>query len=449
MPSRRPPAPSTTVKSTGTDAAPRVAQLVLIVGPDVLITRTFDRPLVLGRDADCDIAIDSPKVSRRHARIAPGPPATVQDLGSTNGVKVRGKKHVGGGPVALDIGDGFQVGPFSVLVLPGGDGRASGEPRARLVVDDPTPGGVHPTVARIAASPINLLLHGETGAGKEVLARTVHALSKRAGPFLALNCAAVHTGLLESELFGHERGAFTGAVQARPGLLESAAGGTVFLDEIGDLPLEVQAKLLRVIEAREVFRLGSAKPVALDVRFVAATHRDLRDDVARGAFREDLYYRLDGVTLAIPPLRERRGAILPLAERLLAEAAKRLGEPRTPTLGPDAAAVLHGHAWPGNVRELRAVLERAVLLAEDGEIRPEHLVLEPPRPGLRRDDGDDAAAAGARDGLSPDEAAERDRIVRALDDCAGNQTRAAKMLGISRATLVTRLKLYRIPRPRR
>jgi two-component system, NtrC family, response regulator AtoC len=442
MPSPRPPA-QPTVRSAGGDAAgPRAAQLVVVVGPDVLITRRLDQPLVLGRDADCDVVIDGPKVSRKHARLAPGPPATVQDLGSTNGVKVRGTKHVGGRPVALDLGDGFQIGPFSVLILPGTDASDATAPRARLVVEDPTPTGLHPTVARIAASPINLLIHGETGAGKEVLARTVHAVSKRAGPFLALNCAAIHGGLLESELFGHEKGAFTGAVQARSGLLESAAGGTVFLDEIGDLPHELQAKLLRVLEAREVFRVGGTRPIALDVRFVAATHRDLKDDVARGTFREDLYYRLHGVTLVVPPLRERRSAILPLIGRLLAEAAERMGAPQTPRLHPAAAAILHAHDWPGNVRELRAVLERAVLLAEDGEIRAEHLVLDGPPTSAP---GDDAAPAD----LSADDAAERDRIIAALHECAGNQTRAAKALGISRATLVTKLKLFRIPRPRR
>jgi DNA-binding NtrC family response regulator len=431
--------PATTVRSVDSGGErPRAAPVLLVAGPGVLVTRGLDRPVVLGRDDDCDVPLDSPKISRRHARIAPGPPPTVQDLGSTNGVKVHGKKLVGGEPAALAIGDAFQLGPFSVLLLPGGgEAAAKAPPRARLVVPDPTPQGVNPTVARIAASDVNVLIHGETGAGKEVLARTLHELSKRPGPLVALNCAAVHEGLLESELFGHERGAFTGAVQAKAGLLESAAGGTVFLDEVGDLPAGVQAKLLRVIEAREAFRLGSTRPIALDVRFVAATHKDLRAEIARGAFREDLYYRLNGLTLAIPPLRERRDAILGLATRLVAEAARRQKLARPPGLRADAVAALQAHAWPGNVRELRAVLERALLLAEEGEIGAEHLVLE--EPAL-------AAAAGAE--LSPGDAAERDRILRALDDNAGNQTRAAKALGISRATLVTKLSVYRIPRPR-
>jgi two-component system, NtrC family, response regulator AtoC len=440
MASRRQTPPATTVRSVGAAdrAGASTACVLLVAGPSALVTRSLDREIVIGRDPGCDIPLDSPKISRRHARVLAGPPVTVQDLGSTNGVRVRGTKHVGGAPVTLEVGDAFQVGPFSVLLLPGGgDSKPAAEPRARLVVEDPTPEGVHPTITRIAASEINLLIHGETGAGKEVLARTVHQLSKRRGPFLALNCAAVHEGLLESELFGHERGAFTGATQAKPGLLESAAGGTVFLDEIGDLPAAIQAKLLRVLEAREVFRLGSVKPVSLDVRFVAATHRALRDEVARGAFREDLYYRLNGVTLVVPPLRDRKNAILPLAQRLLADAAKRAGV-RPPGIAADAAAALQGHSWPGNVRELRTVLERAILLGDGGELRAAHLVLEPPI-------GTGGAAASD---LSPAEAAERDKIIAALDAAAGNQTRAAKALGISRATLVNKLAIYRIARPR-
>jgi DNA-binding NtrC family response regulator len=438
--SRRPPPPATTVRSLGADDEPaRAACVVLVAGPTLLVTRGVDAPIVLGRDPDCDIPLDSPKISRRHARIEPGPPPTVQDLGSTNGVRVHGTKHVGGAPVPLAIGDAFQVGPFSVLLLPGAGGsEPKAPPRARLVVADPTPDGVHPTVARIAASDVNILVSGETGAGKEVLARTIHALSKRKGPLLALNCAAVHEGLLESELFGHERGAFTGAVQAKAGLLESAAGGTVFLDEIGDLPAGVQAKLLRVIEAREAYRLGANRPVALDVRFVAATHKDLRAEIARGAFREDLYYRLNGLTLVVPPLRERKDAILGLATRLIADAAKRQGLARPPALHADAVAALQAHAWPGNVRELRAVLDRALLLADGALLGAEHLVIEEPIGG----EPDPAAS------LSTADAAERDRIVRALDDHAGNQTRAAKALGISRATLVNKIALFRIPRPR-
>jgi DNA-binding NtrC family response regulator len=428
------------VRSVGAvDGPGRAAHVVLVAGPALLVTRGVDAPIVLGRDPDCDIPLDSPKISRRHARIEPGPPPTVQDLGSTNGVRVHGKKHVGGEPVPLAVGDAFQVGPFSVLLLPdGGDREAQAPPRARLVVNDPTPGGVHPTVARIAASDVNVLVHGETGAGKEVLARTLHELSKRKGPMLALNCAAMHEGLLESELFGHERGAFTGALQAKAGLLESAAGGTVFLDEVGDLPTGVQAKLLRVIEAREAFRLGSNRPVALDVRFIAATHKDLRAELGRGTFREDLYFRLNGLTLVIPPLRERREAILGLATRLIADAAKRRGLRRPPALRADAVAALHAHAWPGNVRELRAVLDRALLLADGPELGVEHLVIEEPLGG----------DAGAGPTLSTAEAAERDRIQRALDDHAGNQTRAARALGVSRATLVNKLALFRIARPR-
>jgi transcriptional regulator with PAS, ATPase and Fis domain len=438
MASKRPTPPSTTVRTLGGGGS--TANVLLVAGPTGLVTCNLVGELVLGRDPTCDIPLDSPKISRRHARVVAGPPITVQDLGSTNGVRVRGTKHVGGEPVEIATGDAFQLGPFSVLLLPADeDGTPANEARAHLTVKHPTVKGVHPTVERIALSEINVLIQGETGAGKEVLARTVHQLSRRTGPFLALNCAAVHEGLLESELFGHERGAFTGAIRDKPGLLESAAGGTVFLDEIGDLPAAIQAKLLRVLEAREVIRIGSVTTIALDVRFVAATHRALREEIARGAFREDLYYRLNGVTLVVPPLRERRGTILGLAHQLLADAAARSKRSPVPTLSVAAAEALRAHPWPGNVRELRAVLERALLLAEGEELRPEHLVLEQPIASATTDTGS---------ALSPTETAERDKIMAALEAAAGNQTRAAKTLGISRATLVNKLAIYRIARPR-
>ena len=210
-----------------------------------------------------------------------------------------------------------------------------------FLVRDPTSTAPCSTTERIARRGVTILIRGETGVGKDVLARAIHARSGRAGPLLSVNCAALAESLLESELFGHERGAFTGAAQARAGLLEAAAAGTVFLDEIGDAPASVQAKLLRAIESRQVLRVGGARPIDLDVRFVAATHRDLRAEAARGRFRQDLYFRLDGITLFIPPLRERREAIRGLAERFLAGASLD-GE-----LSPAALARLDGHAWPG------------------------------------------------------------------------------------------------------
>ena len=359
--------------------------------------------------------------------------------------------------------------------------------RARTTSDLPPPsslaGGVladrgalqklRPLVERFAAGTIPVLILGETGVGKEVLATMVHGLSPRASrPLVSLNCAALPEALLESELFGHERGAFTGAVQTKPGLLETAIGGTIFLDEVGEMPLSVQAKLLRVIEAREVIRVGSTKARPIDVRFVAATNRDLEGEVARGAFRQDLFYRLNGVAIVIPPLRERTGEIAPLTLSFVEQVSQKLGRP-PPCVSPDAMVVLEGYAWPGNVRELRNAVERAVLLAGD-TILPEHLPQEKMHRMVLPEDSQrflrSALPAGlfgpatyaaakqrtqrhASTGRMPavsdtPEGLERAHIVAALERCEWNQTTAAKMLGISRRTLVTRLGEYGLTRKR-
>jgi transcriptional regulator with PAS, ATPase and Fis domain len=305
-----------------------------------------------------------------------------------------------------------------------------------------------------------VLIQGETGVGKEVLAATIHELSGRPGSFTRINCAALSDALLESELFGHEKGAFTGAVVSRAGLLEAAAGGTVFLDEIGELPLGIQAKLLRAVEAREVIRLGSTRPIGIDVRFVAATNRELHDEVAAGRFRRDLYFRLDGMTLRIPPLRERPEMIAPLALRFLDAARGDSDAPVRPT--PELLGALTTYAWPGNVRELKAVVERAVLLSGGGDVGVRHLAFVPqPLPGASPPPPGPAPIAPAAPSVAPIDARDdlsflsqaqredRERIIVALDQCAGNQTRAAQRLAISRTTLVNKLALYRIPRPRR
>jgi len=298
---------------------------------------------------------------------------------------------------------------------------------------------VHELAERAAAGTINVLITGETGVGKELLAETVHRASpRRGGPYVCLNCAALSETLLESELFGHERGAFTGAVQAKPGLLETAARGTLFLDEVGELPLSTQAKLLRVIETREVARLGSVRPHRIDVRFIAATNRDLEAEVARGAFRADLYYRLNGITLTIPPLRSRLEEIRPLAETFLRQICRDLGR-QPPLLPPASVAHLEAYAWPGNIRELKNVIERAVLLCEGPMLEPDHMPLERPLTESQK-----LTSSGASPARS-----ERDKIVEALAACAGNQSRAAKMLGIPRRTFVTKLDSYRIPRPKK
>jgi transcriptional regulator with PAS, ATPase and Fis domain len=253
---------------------------------------------------------------------------------------------------------------------------------------------------------------------------------------MALSCVSLPEALLEGELFGHEKGAFTGADNARPGLLESASGGTVFLDEIGEVSPSVQAKLLHVIEERQIFRLGGRQARPIDVRFLSATNRELDADVASGKFRKDLWFRLNAVTIRVPPLRERPDEVESLARNHLATFSERLGV-KTPTLSPTARRELEAYAWPGNIRELKNVIERAILLCGGGTVvEPSHLGLSPVR-----------ATPVPADPVDDDP--ERDRILETLSSCGGNQTRAAKALGISRTTLVARIEKYGVRRPKK
>jgi DNA-binding NtrC family response regulator len=273
-----------------------------------------------------------------------------------------------------------------------------------------------------------VLLLGESGAGKEVAARRLHAMGPRAAaPFVALNCAAIPRDLLESEVFGHERGAFTGATDRRPGAAERAGAGTLLLDEVAELEPALQAKLLRLLEDRRFLRVGGTKEIALEARVVAATNADLATRVAEGRFRGDLYYRLAVVELRVPPLRERPEDLLPLAQALLAESARQAGRPGL-GLTPEVETALAAYPWPGNVRELRNRIERAALLAPADALAPADLfpgVLECPAP---------QTLAEARD------AAERVHIRRVLSHCGGRMADAARVLGISRTTLWERAK---------
>jgi transcriptional regulator with PAS, ATPase and Fis domain len=300
-------------------------------------------------------------------------------------------------------------------------------------------------VQRVAPSAISVLILGETGVGKEVLARMIHERSPRAQEqFVAVNCAAITESLLESELFGHEKGAFTGAAQAKPGLLESASGGTVLLDEVGEMPATLQAKLLRVLEQREVMRVGSLKPRPIDVRFIAATNRDLEELVQQGVFRRDLFFRLNGISIVIPPLRERVAEIKPLAMAFVEEALRQAGRRDGLTIDSEALDFLERYRWPGNIRELRNIVDRAVLLCSGGVITFKHLPVQsmlassalPPPPG----DGEAA---------SPVDQEHRARVIQALEQSAWNQTRAARVLGVSRRTLITWLQKLDLPRPRK
>jgi DNA-binding NtrC family response regulator len=314
----------------------------------------------------------------------------------------------------------------------------------RFVIRDPLMRAVYDQLARASHGPISVLILGETGVGKELLAEAVHQHSGRTGRFVALNCAALNEHLLESELFGHEKGAFTGAVSAKEGLLETADGGTLFLDEVGELPHATQVKLLRVLEERKVLRVGGRTARSLDIRLVAATHRDLEAAIEHGEFRADLYYRLNGIALNVPPLRDRTADIEALAKHFVARAARESRRENVPQLSQAVMQVLLAYHWPGNIRELRNVIERAVLLCDGDELTLAHLppkLAQPLAAGPERED--ELAQLSRRM-----EEVERQRIIAALTRCGGNQTQAAELLGISRRTLVTRLSQYNLPRPR-
>jgi DNA-binding NtrC family response regulator len=294
-------------------------------------------------------------------------------------------------------------------------------------------------VRRIAQTPrTSVLILGESGTGKERVANAIHFSSERRDfPLMKINCSAIPSQLLESELFGHEKGAFTDAKGTKKGLLEMAHGGTVFLDEVGDLALSLQPKLLRFLESRSLQRVGGLREIQVDARIIAATHRDLEAMVARGTFREDLYYRLKVMVVAIPPLRKRPRDILILAQQFLHEIAGDLGKP-VQSLSPEAAGRLVQYPWPGNARELRNVLERAAILSSSPTIRREHLQLDAAwgTPG-----GEGTGKPEADEGLSL-AAAQRQHILRVLHRTGGNRSAAARILGISRSTLQERLKQY-------
>jgi len=324
-------------------------------------------------------------------------------------------------------------------------------------IEAPSMERVRAMAKRAAATNINILILGETGVGKEVLAQAIHRMSQRAaGPIVALNCPALGgEALLESELFGHEKGAFTGAAASKPGLLELADGGTVFLDEIGDMPLTVQAKLLRVLETREVKRLGSLKTRVIDVRFIAATNAVLEDAVANGTFRRDLFFRLNGISLQIPPLKARVDEIPVLAQQFLERYCRDDLGRAPPTIDEESLDLLAAYSWPGNIRELRNTIERAAVLCDGDWLLAEHLPLEK----MESTVPDAVAASAAGDRVTPPSAQaaidpadpedERQRMMEALKIHAGNQTRAAAWMAMPRRTFVLKLKRYGIPRPQR
>jgi transcriptional regulator with GAF, ATPase, and Fis domain len=284
--------------------------------------------------------------------------------------------------------------------------------------------------AQVAATETTVLLTGESGTGKEIIARFIHrASTRRGGPFVAVNCAALPEPLLESELFGYERGAFTGAAQSKPGQIELASGGVLFLDEVGEMSPSAQAKLLRVLQEREFLRLGATRPIKANVRVIAATNRELRQAMERGDFREDLYYRLQVFGIRLPPLRERPADILPLSAMFLDDIGRSFGRPPA-GMTRETREALRAYGWPGNVRQLRNVLERAAIVCEGGLIAPEHLSL----------DVDTRLAASLPS--TNVKAMERQLVERVLGECRGNKAEAARRLGLTRKQLYVRLRQY-------
>jgi DNA-binding NtrC family response regulator len=387
--------------------------------------------LRVGRDASCEVRIDDESVSRVHFVVQPGTPPVVVDRGSRNGTFVGPERLAPRASKPLAAGTLIRAGRALLLV--------DHEPdKSDAPTMEPSRLGpmakVMETADKVARDDITVLLTGETGVGKEVLARYIHERSARnRGPFVPVHAAALSAALFESELFGHEKGAFTGADADRAGLFEVAHGGTIFFDEIGELPLDMQPKLLRVLEDRRVVRVGGREATTVDVRILAATNRDLAADAASGAFRSDLYFRLGAFPLRIPPLRERTEEIADLARGLLARAAAERNVDAV--FSDDAIDRMRAHAWPGNVRELGSVVLRALLLSDSGK---------------RTLDAADVASAIAD--ASPAAARaddERVRIVAALERHAGNQSAAAAELGMARRTLLYKLDKLGIPRPRK
>jgi DNA-binding NtrC family response regulator len=389
--------------------------------------------ITLGKDPGCEVLVDDPFVSARHLRIeARDGRWQALDLGSTNGTWVGGARI---DRAQLELGATLRLGDVEVVL----ESRERAEPDRPapfegMISSDPAMRELFELVGRVGSSDAAVTILGDTGTGKELVARALHARSGRAAaPFIPVNCSAIAETLIESELFGHEKGSFSGAEKLRKGAFEEADGGTIFLDEIGELPVDLQPKLLRVLELGEVKRVGSSRPLTVNVRIVAATHRDLRAQVRAGKFREDLFYRLCVVPITVPPLRRRKGDVRLLADVFLASAAPRgLGL----TWSEEALARLEAYDWPGNVRQLRNVVQRALLFRGEGrEIAPSAITFEDTR-AVPADGGDDSVLWVK--GLTMEEI-EREAIRLSLRRNGGRRSAVVKELQIAKSTVLKRI----------
>ena len=417
----------------------------------------------IGRSKEADLMLPDPSISRFHARIfRVGDQYFLAD-NSRNGTFVTGKRI---SQVQLEGGLTFRIGPYQILFsreerFPSLSEPATASPEFGTVptaraerkssaeTEKPPLGiicrssvmkGVIGTIRKVAASDFPVLIEGETGSGKELVSRGIHDVSRRKdGPFVVVNCGAISPELIESELFGHEKGAFTGATGQRRGAFEIAHGGTIFLDEIGELPFRLQPKLLRILEQKEIKRVGGNDTIPVDVRVLAATNRSLRTEVSSRNFRDDLYFRISTITLPVPPLRDRREDILPIARHFLEDAASRTNRP-VPDLTDPASEFLHSYDWPGNVRELRNAIQRAVVMCDGEALGPRDFAF---LLSMNPDPPDGVADPS----LSRWEQSEKNNILAELSRQKGNKTRTARELGIAKSTLFEKLKKYGIRTP--
>jgi len=405
------------------------ASLLVRSGPDKGTRVKIDASLVIGSQPGCGLTLADPTVSRRHAEVSRTPGGCLlQDLGSTNGTFLNGVKidraylREGAlltmGETELEFDSGSQPDPA---------GHSGPGVFGEMVAVSEAMQRVFALLEGLAASDVTVLLEGETGTGKELAARAIHERSPRAGgPFVVFDCSTVPSELMESELFGHVKGAFTGAADSRRGAVEDAKGGTLFLDEIGELPLNLQPKLLRLLDRREFRRLGTTETVSTDIRFVTATNRDLGVLVKQDKFRKDLLYRVSAARVVLPPLRERPEDIAVLGRHFIGQIVKR-GHASL-VIGPDAMKALRNHPWPGNVREMKNILETAAALCRTGTITAADLS----RLFVKMDH---TRAGSLR-------TAEARAIQKALEKAGGNRRKAARQLGIAPSTLYAKMKKY-------
>jgi DNA-binding NtrC family response regulator len=425
---------------TGQNVRPLIlkkSRFMVTVGRDEGKEMVLQKSLVtIGTLPECDLVLTDPTVSRRHAEVEERSGGyMLRDRDSTNGTFLDGVKVR---EAYLSPGSIIRLGQTEMTFSPLEERidilQSSADRFGELIGSSSPLREVYGILERIAPTDVTVLLEGETGTGKELAARAVHSHSRRASsPFVVIDCGAVAPNLIESELFGHEKGAFTDAVKARQGAFELADGGTIFLDEIGELSLDLQPKLLRALDQRETKRVGADKPVTVNVRVISATNKDLDKEVKAGRFREDLFYRLSVVRVSMPPLRKRKEDIETIAGHLLASISSDIGKKIT-GLSPEALTALTAYSWPGNVRELKNVLGRAAALCDGKRIEAKDLFLS---------QGKKTATFEGLSGKTLEEI-EKSAIAATLKSVDGNKTEAAKVLGIAYSTLYEKMKKYRM-----